>query len=195
MNEARDEGLNEVFPGIFVGDVAAGADDRLLKRHGITHVLDVSDLEDPKRAPKDIKRVQVVLVDEEGNRAASYIEAVEYLARAKYDDARVLVHCMAGVSRSPSVALGYVLRYQRHLIEDVDSRNGERWYVSGEIPESIKEHPLYENLRRGFAAMFARRPQVWINPKFWTGLLPEIAEYLERQKDPSDYGLDPVVWP
>lgn len=118
LSEGRSE-LQEVLPRVFITNFFGSKKAALLAQAGITHVLNVtSDLPFPANAPGLVcKRVafadntHVTLPLDE---CLAWIET----ALKEKDNAKVLVHCAAGSSRSGAIVVAYVMRQQRMRYAD-----------------------------------------------------------------------------
>jgi protein-tyrosine phosphatase len=99
--------MDEVFNGIYVGTESDASDEPLLRKHGVDTVISLthSNLE-----TGDIIRIDVPMVDGPQNSYQAFAEAVETVVEEREDGRRVLVHCSAGPSRSPSVAAAAITR-------------------------------------------------------------------------------------
>ena len=93
--------MDEVATGIFVGTEADANDESLLQAHGIDTVVSLTHSE-PETG--DVARVDVPMIDGPQNSYQAFADAVQAVLKRRDDGQRVLVHCAAGSSRSPSVA-------------------------------------------------------------------------------------------
>ena len=80
---------------------------------GITHVVNatmqVADLN-----AQDIQTTRVLVSDVPQASLDAYFDKVaDKIETVRKAGGRVLVHCMAGVSRSPSLCIAYLMKYQR----------------------------------------------------------------------------------
>lgn len=102
---AHIEGISQVRDWLFVGS-SNSASQALLKRFGITHVLNCS-----KKAPfasAQTQNCRIHLKDDRSQQLAEKLPCVfRFLEDVKASGGRCLVHCRQGVSRSVSVVLAY----------------------------------------------------------------------------------------
>lgn len=105
--------MNEVIPGLWVGDLASATSAEYLDLAGITHVVNATKFQVPypsslpsgRAAPKVY---QVPVDDSEQEPILLYFGQVNQLTTSvltQDDPGRVLLHCQAGVSRSVTVRL------------------------------------------------------------------------------------------
>nr|VWO98895.1 Uncharacterized protein [Ganoderma boninense] len=110
----------QIAENVFLGDLAAAESPDVLATLGITHVLSVmsghvalppsTDL--PHLGPyRPLQRCQVSVQDHPFVELASHLpRTTAWIATALHDPhARVLVHCVQGISRSATVAAAYLM--------------------------------------------------------------------------------------
>jgi len=101
--------MNEIRPNLYLGSMLAAKNRDLLKLHHITHVL-VAAANLPQHFPKELSYMQVPLMDEDHADLLSWFpQCIEFISSALASGGAVLVHCAAGVSRSSSVVIAYLL--------------------------------------------------------------------------------------
>ena len=94
---------DRVYERIFIGDVVTSRDVQFLKEHSIRAVLSLVDL--GVALPSEVAHSYVQLSDSGKNDPEDLAEAVQTLYKMYRTsrDGNVLVHCVAGMSRSPIV--------------------------------------------------------------------------------------------
>ncbi|OBZ65648.1 Dual specificity protein phosphatase 13 isoform A [Grifola frondosa] len=106
-------GPTEIIPRLYVSDLVAAESASTLVALGITHV--VSAMHGRVLFPSGVplKRLQLPLQDSPFAELADYLPtATAFVANALRDpNARVLVHCMQGVSRSTSVVCAFLIAH------------------------------------------------------------------------------------
>lgn len=121
VDEKPDLTVGEVTPWLFVSSQDVPNDAALVRKHNISHVLSLLP--------------GFVLVTETANMIKSHLileiydevsflidsevlrKAFQFIENAKVENGRALVHCNAGLSRAPSVAIAYLMK-QEHLTFD-----------------------------------------------------------------------------
>eukprot|EP00043_Microstomoeca_roanoka_P008078 m.77937 g.77937 ORF g.77937 m.77937 type:complete len:244 (-) comp14090_c0_seq1:65-796(-) len=107
----RLSGAILVVPGIYIGSLATAKDKKLLTETGITHI--VSCLQDTP-FPDDFKYMHFAARDTEEQDISQFFDSTyQFINDALAAKGKVLVHCRAGVSRSPTIILAYLLRRLR----------------------------------------------------------------------------------
>lgn len=104
----------EILPEfLFLGDSLQATNKRLLKDLQITHIIDATGVEASKShaARLEIQYLHYDIEDiETANIAQHFDSAIEFISAAKqHEDGRIFVHCRAGISRSASLVLAYLL--------------------------------------------------------------------------------------
>ena len=114
---------DEVLPGIWIGNVCAASSNEWITENGITHVLNMA--AEWNRFPSMEKIDEYVKMDlhdstRENNRQTllEFDKAADLLMKWKNaGDARILVHCNAGVSRSSSTVIAFLIKYENMSFE------------------------------------------------------------------------------
>ncbi|XP_066986331.1 uncharacterized protein [Macrobrachium rosenbergii] len=110
--------INEVYPGLFIGNQYAAFDKALLKDSGITHVLNVAQGKNPDCVDSnelyyedvDIIFLGIRLMDSPRVRIYQFFRpAVAFIHQALAGGGKVLVHSKRGVSRAPTLACSYLI--------------------------------------------------------------------------------------
>ena len=96
--------MDAVADNLFVGTAADATDDSLLETHGVTTIVSLTH-ETPNPAAQDLTLRSIPLIDGPQNSREQFTKAVEETVAAMAADGSVLVHCSAGASRSPTVAV------------------------------------------------------------------------------------------
>ena len=143
------------------------------------------------------------MIDSQECPFVEYIRAVEQLKKFVDEGHRTIVNCMAGISRSPSVVAGYLVRYRRkELIQ--------RWKVLRKTPLSseflffhsylenkthafaegisldILENPIFRDCATAFKVMSYARDCVYMRPVLWNTLFASTQYYLSGEMDPAE---------
>ena len=106
--------MDQVIEGLFVGDIHAAANLFLLKQFGITHVLQALSGLNPC-FPNDFEYKVLPVVDQPWeNMSRHFSGCIKFIQGAIDKGGAVLVHCYAGVSRSATLAIAYLIS-QKHM--------------------------------------------------------------------------------
>ncbi|VDK38416.1 unnamed protein product [Dibothriocephalus latus] len=114
-NEPRDDYLqtkvSRILPHLYLGNYQDAANLSLLKRLGVTHILNVTrDLPMAFEETNSFHYLRLPALDStEQNIYPFFEKAIEFIDGAKETRGVVLVHCLAGISRSASIVMAYML--------------------------------------------------------------------------------------
>lgn len=101
--------ITEIIPRLYMSDLSCAENPALLAALGITHVL--SAMRGAVAVPPSVQQKQIPLEDHPFAELAAHLPgATSFVRDALRDgDARVLVHCAQGVSRSASVVSAFLI--------------------------------------------------------------------------------------
>jgi len=100
--------MNKVMPGLFIGNFRDAKDSEQLKTNNITHIVAIHD--NPKPAIEEIKYKCVDLSDSPAADIGKYFsDCTMFIHNARKNGGNVLVHCVAGVSRSCAICAAYII--------------------------------------------------------------------------------------
>jgi len=94
---------------LYLGPVSATSNTAFLEGQVITHILSIG--RSPASRIEGITYQRLNLTDEEDSPIAGIVEkACEFIDAAAAAKGRVLVHCSAAISRSPTIIAGYLMK-------------------------------------------------------------------------------------
>ncbi|KAF3427218.1 hypothetical protein E2986_07411 [Frieseomelitta varia] len=101
----------EILPHLYLGNAANSEDREALARHRIQYILNVTpDLPNVFESAGSIKYMQIPISDHWSQNLASFFpQAIQFIEEARSSDKGVLVHCLAGVSRSVTITVAYLM--------------------------------------------------------------------------------------
>lgn len=124
--------MSLVAPGLYVGDEEAAASLPALLDAGITHVLNCTHREVTKPLagePGAPRTCMLGLHDSSFDlprMPAALAAGVAFIAEALNSGGAVLVHCHRGISRSPTLAIAYLMQSRRQTLDTVFEQMRER---------------------------------------------------------------------
>lgn len=147
--------MEEVIPGIFIGDYAASQDFNHLKNNKIYHL--VSAMRQKYDTPTEFTVHRVLVDDVPTANIISSFESTNYFIRQALDKGgKVLVHCQAGQSRSATLIAAYLMS------EKVGMETGEAIGIVRKARSQIEPSESFiEQLE-----MYERSQCEW-NPSKW----------------------------
>lgn len=111
--------LNFVCSHVAVGSEDDAHNIALLDSQGVTHVLNLTTNDFNSQVAQTRQCLKIVLQDSLSEDLLSHLKtAIEFIEQARKSQGRILVHCIAGISRSVSVAVAYLMWYRRMSVQD-----------------------------------------------------------------------------
>ncbi|KAH8372076.1 hypothetical protein KR093_009988 [Drosophila rubida] len=110
----------EIEPGLFLGNASHSCDSNALQKYNIKYVLNVTpDLPNEFEKLGVIKYLQIPITDHFSQDVAMHFPAaIQFIEEARNANSAVLVHCLAGVSRSVTVTLAYLMHTRALSLND-----------------------------------------------------------------------------
>ncbi|XP_016967182.1 dual specificity protein phosphatase Mpk3 [Drosophila biarmipes] len=111
----------EIIPGLlFLGNATHSCDSNALQKYNIKYVLNVTpDLPNEFEKSGIIKYLQIPITDHYSQDLAMHFpDAIQFIEEARSANSAVLVHCLAGVSRSVTVTLAYLMHTRGLSLND-----------------------------------------------------------------------------
>lgn len=104
---------------LYLGSLSAANNLPLLEKYGITHILRLISTEEYSYLKNTVyPKIKYYTIDIEDIPESQLIEyfdtAYEFIDTALKEGGNVLVHCVMGISRSPSVVIMYLMRKKRY---------------------------------------------------------------------------------
>ena len=109
----------QVLPHLYLGNMRDASDVGILHRLGVGYVLNVTS-KPPGYAMEPGITYKQLVADDNGlqNLRQFFEEAFEFIDLAKSNSSGVLVHCQAGISRSPTIAVAYLMKHYPMAMAD-----------------------------------------------------------------------------
>ncbi|XP_046868117.1 dual specificity protein phosphatase 15 isoform X3 [Drosophila willistoni] len=100
--------MGEVLPGLYVGNYRDSKDHQQLERFKISHIIAIHD--SPRRLLPDKHYLCVMASDTPDQNLSQYFSVCnDFIHAARLREGNVLIHCLAGMSRSVTVAVAYIM--------------------------------------------------------------------------------------
>ena len=108
----------EILPHLYLGDIQCARDRNVLKTNEITRILNVSQLPNSFEEDNEIVYKSIPVEDAAHvNLSAHFTDAFQFIETSRENDKKVLVHCQAGISRSVTVILAYLIQHMSYSLE------------------------------------------------------------------------------
>ena len=101
-------GMNKILPGLFIGNFKDARDVEQLSKNNITHILSIHDSARPML--EGVKYLCIPAADSPSqNLARHFRESIKFIHECRLAGEGCLVHCLAGVSRSVTLVVAYIM--------------------------------------------------------------------------------------
>lgn len=108
----------ELINNLFIGSIGAASNLKILEENKITHILIVGQ-GIKKYFPDKFHYMTINVVDTENENIKKYFnETGEFINNAIVNNGKVFVHCHAGISRSGTICIAYIMKYKKIKFED-----------------------------------------------------------------------------
>jgi protein-tyrosine phosphatase len=109
---------NSIIEGIFLGPEKFAINDSPLTRRGVTHILNVS-ATSPCKHPQKYTYLHLPLHDRDNFDIRDYLDpCADFIEKVVKNGGKVYVHCFAGISRSSTVVIYYLMKYRKMRFSD-----------------------------------------------------------------------------
>jgi atypical dual specificity phosphatase len=110
--------MSQIFPNLWITCGGSAREFDFLRENEITHILNCAE-EEPMRYPKYVTAIHIPMTDDEDPLAYNQIiQGAQILAVWMNADANTIVHCKAGISRSVTVVLAWLIIYKNYTYKD-----------------------------------------------------------------------------
>lgn len=111
------ENMNEIIPGLYLGSLQAAIIPEYLNAHNISAILQVCPAYN-EQLDLDIERLIIPVEDTpETNLFELFIDMCEWIDERLKKNLNVLIHCRAGISRSATIVIAYIM-WKNNLKKD-----------------------------------------------------------------------------
>jgi protein-tyrosine phosphatase len=116
MNESSRWKIPSTTPvsNLYLGTCFGAKDEKWLQDHNIALIIDLGSVSKRDEMKSKIKRVKYEVKDtEDQDLQKCFTETYELIETVLQEKKGVLVHCVAGISRSPAVVISYLMKKKR----------------------------------------------------------------------------------
>ncbi|KAK5869472.1 hypothetical protein PBY51_024185 [Eleginops maclovinus] len=101
-------GINKVLPHLYLGNIKDAQDQELLAKHNITHILSIHDTAAP--ILEEMTYLCISAADSRLQNLVQYFrDSIMFIHESRLKGEGCLVHCVAGVSRSVTLVVAYIM--------------------------------------------------------------------------------------
>lgn len=107
----KSSSLSKITDYLYIGDMHAG---KSAHEHGMTHVVNCISSQDGGQYERqlNVRYLDFPMRDSaDYNISEHFPEAFAFIAQAQREQGKVLVHCQAGKSRSATIVIGYLMKF------------------------------------------------------------------------------------
>ena len=102
--------INEIVPGLYLGDFASACNKDVLKKQNFTHIV-TAILGVDEMYPDDFRYLTLPLRDVRSETIFTvFSDSSKFISNALQDGGKVLVHCVCGVSRSATLVAAFLIK-------------------------------------------------------------------------------------
>lgn len=108
---------SEILPFLYLGNERDASNLQRLRELNISHILNITSHIPKYFENQGIKYKRLPASDSGCQNLRQYFdEAIQFIDEAKADGGKILVHCQAGVSRSATVTIAYILKHSKMTV-------------------------------------------------------------------------------
>jgi predicted protein tyrosine phosphatase len=150
---ARTPELSEILQSLYISDIFSASDEEVLDTTGITHVVSVCQ-NIPWLGPPPGSSYRVLNINVDDSLDADLLahfdasNAFIHEALAGKQRGKVLCHCLAGISRSPTVVIAYLIGKMGMSLPQAFDIVRERRPIADPNPAFVRQLEQYEALCR-----------------------------------------------
>ncbi|XP_019343797.1 dual specificity protein phosphatase 22-A-like [Alligator mississippiensis] len=101
-------GMSKVVKGLYLGNIRDSEDKENLARNGVTHILSVHN--NAKPVLEDVTYLCISASDSSAqNLIQHFKECIKFIHECRLHGGGCLIHCLAGVSRSTTILVAYLM--------------------------------------------------------------------------------------
>ena len=114
------DGPSKVLDFIYLGNREDSMNRSKLGELGVTHIINVtSDLPNVFESDKSLSYLRIAVDDTFSQRISDHFEAaIKFIEQARIANGVVFVHCAAGISRSTTIVMAYLIKMQKKSVDE-----------------------------------------------------------------------------
>jgi predicted protein tyrosine phosphatase len=123
--------MNQILDQLWLGDMVGASNKFLLKKNGITHILTVAMGLMPKFPTQFTYKLISILDCPSANLKVHFQPCIKFLKDSIQSGGTVLVHCFAGVSRSTTIVIAYLMQeFGMTMAEALKHVKKQRYFIN-----------------------------------------------------------------
>ena len=116
----KEPSYNEIIANVYIGNYKFALDAELLIKEGITYILNCGNgLKNFYENENLFKYLYIPLYDSEAQKLDKYLDTTnKFIKEGSENGNKILIHCGAGMSRSASICLMYMIIEKKYKFSD-----------------------------------------------------------------------------
>ena len=137
--------ITEVFPNIYIGNLATIYDKKLLDDLAIKNIISaVAGIDQPY--PTNYNYLNIELIDSEYENIVSHFnKSNNFIQKSLDNNEKILIHCICGVSRSATLVIAYLLSIKYNNLQNILDELRIKRDIINPNDNFIKQLILYES--------------------------------------------------
>jgi protein-tyrosine phosphatase len=144
--------VSEIAPYLHVGGSSPANDEPELSSRGITHIVNAT-VNEPNHFPARCVYLKVAVPDVESTDLQRHFARVnDFVSKARSAGGKVYIHCSAGMSRSVSLVMAYLIGVENMALIDAFRLVKSKRSIVAPNPSFMRQLAEYEVVTRGSGA-------------------------------------------
>lgn len=102
--------INLIEPGLYLGDLNAAENSEIIKSLNITKIVSLLESFSLCKTIYDVEYLRIEIPDSQYYSIIHYLpDFLKFISKGLRNQENVLVHCVQGMSRSPSMVIAYIM--------------------------------------------------------------------------------------
>lgn len=107
---------NEIIKGVYISNYVFASNLDMLKQLNITHIVNCSQLNN--LFPDVFKYLKIDINDDINEDISQYFHKTSKFIKNALNKGNVLIHCIAGKSRSPTIIISFLCKKEQYKLKD-----------------------------------------------------------------------------
>ncbi|XP_051884451.1 dual specificity protein phosphatase 22-A [Pristis pectinata] len=174
-------GMSKILDGLYLGNIRDSQDKDNLVKNGVTHILSICN--NAKPVLEDMKYLCIPASDSSNQNLIQYFkECIKFIHESRIHGGGCIVHCLAGVSRSTTMVVAYLMTVTDYSWEEcLFAVKSVRSYASPNIS--------FQQQLQEFDATLVKEYRRWLQTEYGENRFNDkqeigklVSQYNEKQK-------------
>ncbi|KAM3625264.1 uncharacterized protein V6R79_009325 [Siganus canaliculatus] len=181
-------GMNKVLDGLYLGNIRDAENKESLSKNGITHILSVYN--NAKPVFTDMTYLCIDAADASSQNLLQHFKnCINFIHQCRLDGGSCLVHCLAGVSRSTTMVVAYMMTVTQYNWEEcLSAVKAVRSFVGPNygFQQQLQEYQMTQVLEYRAWLQSSFSPSPFNDQEQVSALLSQYTEQQESQRRRGD---------